>query len=39
MGVRAAKDTMGPGEDTESTVLGSWGLTETEPPARELAWN
>lgn len=35
MGARGAKNTKGMGICTESGDLGSWGLMETEPPARE----
>ena len=36
MGGRGA---MGTRKFTGSTSLGSWGLTEFEPPTRELAWD
>lgn len=37
MGARGTKDTTG--NHRESTKPGSWCLTETGPPARELAWD
>ena len=37
MEARGAKDTLG--KCTESIDPGSWGLTETELPTRELAWD
>jgi hypothetical protein len=36
-GARGIKDTTR--KPAESTHLGPWGLTETEPPSREHAWD
>jgi hypothetical protein len=32
------RDSIGRPTETESTTLDTWGLPETEPPTKDLAW-